>query len=125
MISTKRRTIVESMQRTNRDYSDFIPKALTEYIKKKYKCSTYLAKQCCQDLIPNQMTYKVEYCPELSEEAEKIIRDAITPSMISPDGDTELFHLESLMLELANKLPEADEKTLNVLLTLAIDYIEI
>lgn len=51
MISTKRRTIVTAMQATKKDYSDFIPKALENHIKVKFKCSLYLARLCAQDLI--------------------------------------------------------------------------
>jgi hypothetical protein len=51
MISTKRRTIVNAMMQENKNYSDFIPKALESYIKSKYKCSLYLARLCVQDLI--------------------------------------------------------------------------
>lgn len=51
MISTKRRTIVDAMQRNKKDYSDFIPKALENHIKVKFKCSLYLARLCAQDLI--------------------------------------------------------------------------
>ena len=51
MISHKRRTIVTAMQKSNRDYSEFIPKALEDYIKHRFNCSQYLAKLCAQDLI--------------------------------------------------------------------------
>jgi hypothetical protein len=51
MISHKRRTIVTAMQKSNRDYSEFIPKALEDYIKHRFNCSQYLAKLCTQDLI--------------------------------------------------------------------------
>jgi hypothetical protein len=51
MISNKRRTIVTAMQQHNKDYASFIPKALEDYIKQKFKCSSYLAKLCTQDLI--------------------------------------------------------------------------
>jgi hypothetical protein len=50
MISTKRRTIVDTMQRNKKDYSDFIPKALENHIRVKFKCSLYLARLCAQDL---------------------------------------------------------------------------
>jgi hypothetical protein len=51
MISHKRRTIVTAMQQNNKDYSEFIPKALEDYIQNKFNCSPYLAKLCAQDLI--------------------------------------------------------------------------
>lgn len=51
MISTKRRTIVDAMQKNKKDYSDFIPKALENHIRVKFKCSLYLARLCAQDLI--------------------------------------------------------------------------
>jgi hypothetical protein len=51
MSSTKRKAIVDSMMEANKNYADFIPKALEDYIKSKYKCSTYLARLCAQDLI--------------------------------------------------------------------------
>jgi hypothetical protein len=51
MISHKRRTIVTALMLDNKDYSEFIPKALESYIKSKYKCSLYLARLCAQDLI--------------------------------------------------------------------------
>lgn len=51
MISTKRRTIVDAMQATKKNYSDFIPKALENHIRVKFKCSLYLARLCARDLI--------------------------------------------------------------------------
>jgi hypothetical protein len=51
MISTKRRTIVNALQKNKKDYSDFILKALENHIKVKFKCSLYLARLCAQDLI--------------------------------------------------------------------------
>jgi hypothetical protein len=51
MISTKRRTIVNAMQKNKKDYSEIIPKALENHIRSKFKCSLYLARLCVQDLI--------------------------------------------------------------------------
>lgn len=51
MISTKRRTIIDTMQSNQKDYSGFILKALENHIKLKFKCSLYLARLCAQDLI--------------------------------------------------------------------------
>lgn len=50
MKSTKYRTIMESMKKDNKHVFDFIPKVVEEYVKKKYKCSSYLAKQVAKDL---------------------------------------------------------------------------
>ena len=41
---------MESMKKDNKNLSDFIPKIVEEYVKKKYKCSSYLAKQVANDL---------------------------------------------------------------------------
>jgi hypothetical protein len=41
---------MESMKRNNKDISKFIPKVVEEYVQKKYKCSSYLAKQVAKDL---------------------------------------------------------------------------
>jgi len=41
---------MESMKKDNKHVFDFIPKVVEEYVKKKYKCSSYLAKQVAKDL---------------------------------------------------------------------------
>jgi len=51
MISTKRRVIVIAMKESKRDYSKYSLTDLTDFITMEYKCSTYLARLCAQDLI--------------------------------------------------------------------------
>lgn len=56
MISTKRHVIVQSVERSGIKYKDAIPKALEEYIKIRYKCTWYLARQAVKDLLKEDAT---------------------------------------------------------------------
>ena len=51
MSSIKRKAVIEAMKQNNKDYSEFVPKALENHIRVKFKCSLYLARLCAQDLI--------------------------------------------------------------------------
>ena len=42
--------IIQEMKLKNKDISIMIPKAVEEYVKAKYKCSAYLAKQIAKQL---------------------------------------------------------------------------
>lgn len=39
------------MKKNNKNYSEVIPKALKDHIKKKFNCSSYLANECTKNLI--------------------------------------------------------------------------
>lgn len=47
----KYKTIMDSMKKSRKDYSEAIPKAIEQYVKQKFKCSGYLAKKVSKDLI--------------------------------------------------------------------------
>ena len=42
--------IIQEMRLKNKDISIMIPKAVEGYVKAKYKCSHYLAKQIAKEL---------------------------------------------------------------------------
>lgn len=51
MISTKRHVIMHHVKKSGIKYKDAIPQALEDYIKTRYKCTKYLARQVMTDLI--------------------------------------------------------------------------
>ena len=42
--------IITEMRATNKNLTDMIPKAVADYVRVKYKCSPYLAKQIAKKL---------------------------------------------------------------------------
>tara|TARA_R110000868_G_scaffold36248_2_gene128765 strand:- start:7101 stop:7277 length:177 start_codon:yes stop_codon:yes gene_type:complete len=42
--------IIKEMKEKNKDIAIMIPKAVEDYVKFKYKCSKYLAKQISKEL---------------------------------------------------------------------------
>jgi hypothetical protein len=66
----------------------------------------------------------VEYCPNISEKAEKIIIENITPSMSSIDGDSHQYCLDFIISDILNDLPKEDQDTILILKSENVDYIE-
>ncbi len=50
MANLQKEYIIREMKLKNKNILDMIPKAVTSYIKYKYQCSTYLAKQISKEL---------------------------------------------------------------------------
>jgi hypothetical protein len=50
MANLKKEYIIREMKLKNKNILDMLPKAVTSYIKYKYQCSTYLAKQISKEL---------------------------------------------------------------------------
>jgi hypothetical protein len=42
--------IIAEMRANNKNIKDMIPKAVADYVKAKYKCSTYIAKTIAKEL---------------------------------------------------------------------------
>ena len=51
----------------------------------------------------------VEYDPDLSGEAKELIRNNITPSMTSNDGDSSQYNINFVLADLFRELPVEDE----------------
>jgi hypothetical protein len=50
MANVMKEYIIKEMKLTNKNIADMIPKVVADYVQKKYKCSTYLAKQIAKEL---------------------------------------------------------------------------
>ena len=50
MANIQKEYIIKEMKLKNKNIADMIPKAVEGYIKAKYKCSPYLAKQISKEL---------------------------------------------------------------------------
>jgi len=50
MANLKKEYIIRDMKLKNKNILNMLPKAVTSYIKYKYQCSTYLAKQISKEL---------------------------------------------------------------------------
>jgi hypothetical protein len=68
--------------------------------------------------------FTVGYCPNISEEAEKIIIENITPSMTSLEGDSNQYCLDFIKSDIFELLSEEDQKAIQLLINENIDYIE-
>lgn len=66
----------------------------------------------------------VEYCPNISEKAEEIIKNNITPSMVSIEGDSGQYSLDYISSEILGDLPKEDAEVIDNLLLAGVDYIE-
>lgn len=66
----------------------------------------------------------VEYDPELTEETKDLIRNNITASMISNDGDTSQYNIDFVLADLFRELPVEDKIVLQALSADKVDYIE-
>jgi len=68
--------------------------------------------------------FTVGYCPNISEEAEKIIIENITPSMTSLEGDSNQYSLDFIMTDVFELFTAEDKLQLTLLTNENIDYIE-
>lgn len=50
MANLKKEYVIRDMKLKNKNILNMLPKAVTSYIKYKYQCSTYLAKQISKEL---------------------------------------------------------------------------
>jgi lipopolysaccharide biosynthesis glycosyltransferase len=50
MANLKKEYVIKEMKLKNKNILNMLPKAVTSYIKYKYQCSTYLAKQISKEL---------------------------------------------------------------------------
>jgi lipopolysaccharide biosynthesis glycosyltransferase len=50
MANLKKEYVIRDMKLKNKNILNMLPKAVTNYIKYKYQCSTYLAKQISKEL---------------------------------------------------------------------------
>ncbi len=66
----------------------------------------------------------IEYDPALSDEAKNIIRDIVSPSMISSDGDSHQYNVDFIVADAFEKLPEEDKVLLQTLVADNVEYIE-
>lgn len=75
------------------------------------------------------MRFSVEYNPSISKHADRLIKQSITPSMTSQDGDSSQypidFVLESLEAENQDGMFNQDIEILKQLLEEDVAYIEI
>ena len=50
MANVMKEYIIKEMKLKNKDIAIMVPKAVTDYIRVKYKCTEYLAKQISKEL---------------------------------------------------------------------------
>ncbi len=67
----------------------------------------------------------VEYNPPLSERVQKIIRNEITPSMISNDESSGQYEIDFVREKLVDNELEDDIKIIDELIEQGVHYIEI
>jgi hypothetical protein len=68
--------------------------------------------------------FTVSYCPDISEEAENIIKDNITPSMVSQEGDSGQYCISHILSEIKEQLSEKDAEAISLLSDANVAYIE-
>jgi hypothetical protein len=66
----------------------------------------------------------IEYLPGISEKAEEIISENITPSMSSYEGDSHQYCLDHILSDISGLLPAADRVLLETLIDDGVSYIE-
>jgi hypothetical protein len=66
----------------------------------------------------------VEYGPDLSGEAKELIRNNITPSMTSNDGDSNQYLIDFVFFDLFRELSVEDKIILQALSADNVEYIE-
>ena len=50
MAKVVKEQIIKEMKLKNKNIADMVPKAISDYIRAKYKCSGYLARQISKEL---------------------------------------------------------------------------
>ena len=66
----------------------------------------------------------VEYDPDLSGEAKELIRNNITPSMTSNDGDSSQYNIDFVLADLFRELPVEDKIVIQALSADNVEYLE-
>lgn len=66
----------------------------------------------------------VEYNPNLSSEAKSLIRNNITPSMTSEDGDSSQYNIDFVLADLFRELPVEDKIVIQALSADNVEYLE-
>jgi hypothetical protein len=66
----------------------------------------------------------VEYNPDLSGEAKKLIRNNCTPSMTSNDGDSSQYNIHFILADLFRELPVEDKIVIQALSADNVEYLE-
>jgi hypothetical protein len=66
----------------------------------------------------------VEYNPDLSGEAKELIRNNITPSMTSNDGDSSQYNIDFVLADLFRELPVEDKIIIQALSADNVEYLE-
>lgn len=66
----------------------------------------------------------VEYDPDLSGEAKELIRNNITPSMTSNDGDSNQYNIDFVLAYLFRELPVEDKIIIQSLSADNVEYLE-
>lgn len=66
----------------------------------------------------------VEYYPSISKEAQKIIRDSVTPSMISNDETSCQYEISMCLEELIEDVYVEDFKVISSLMDEGVSYLE-
>lgn len=66
----------------------------------------------------------VEYYPSISKEAQKIIRDTVTPSMISNDETSCQYEISICLEELIEDVHDEDYKLISSLIEQGVSYLE-
>jgi hypothetical protein len=67
----------------------------------------------------------IEYLPDISEEAEKIISENITPAMTSYEGDSNQYNLLDILADIISMFSKEDQDVLKKLKSEGVDYIEL
>jgi hypothetical protein len=50
MANLKKEYVIKEMKLKNKNIADIVPRIIEDYVKAKYKCSNYLAKQISKEL---------------------------------------------------------------------------
>ena len=66
----------------------------------------------------------VEYDPDLSGEAKELIRNNITPSMTSNDGESSQYNIDFVLADLFRELPVEDKIIIQALSADNVEYLE-
>lgn len=66
----------------------------------------------------------VEYYPSISREAQKVIRDTVTPSMISNDETSCQYEISMCLEELIEDVYVEDYKLISSLIEQGVSYLE-
>ena len=68
--------------------------------------------------------FTVDYCPAISEKAEKIISENITPSMLSYEQDSSQYSLDQIAADVLELLSDEDQSVINKLIDEKVAFIE-